>query len=126
MIPSNDDSKNLFYILQNGSIVLNESLSYNNKSAFYQLQLKACVSARVTRARGLRVVALAHRRPSRPQDSGGEWNNSQVTLCSQPVFLSISVVDEPDLDPQFVREFYSASVAEDAALVCAGDCEGAG
>ncbi|XP_035298870.1 cadherin-related family member 2 [Cricetulus griseus] len=91
VIPSNDDSKNLFYILQNGSIVLNESLSYNNKSAFYQLQLKAC-------------------------DSGGEWNNSQVTLCSQPVFLSISVVDEPDLDPQFVREFYSASVAEDAAL----------
>ncbi|XP_051050205.1 cadherin-related family member 2 [Phodopus roborovskii] len=91
VIPSTDDSKNLFRILQNGSIVLGESLSYNNKSAFYQLQLEAC-------------------------DSGGLWNNSQVVLCSQPVFLSISVVDEPDLDPQFVREFYSASVAEDVAL----------
>ncbi|XP_040611943.1 cadherin-related family member 2 isoform X2 [Mesocricetus auratus] len=91
VIPSTDDSKNLFHILQNGSIVLGESLSYNSKSAFYQLQLEAC-------------------------DSGGMWENSQVTLCSQPAFLSISVVDEPDLDPHFVRESYSASVAEDAAL----------
>ncbi|OBS65461.1 hypothetical protein A6R68_05980 [Neotoma lepida] len=91
VIPSTDDSKNLFHILNNGSIVLNDSLSYNNKSAFYQLELKAC-------------------------DSGGMWNDSEITHCSQPVFLSISVVDEPDLDPRFVREFYSASVAEDAAL----------
>ncbi|KAL6033732.1 hypothetical protein STEG23_037327, partial [Scotinomys teguina] len=91
VIPSTNDSKNLFHILDNGSIVLNDRLSYNNKSAFYQLELKAC-------------------------DSGGLWNNSVVIQCSQPVFLSISVVDEPDLDPQFVREFYSASVAEDAAL----------
>ncbi|XP_076429495.1 cadherin-related family member 2 [Peromyscus maniculatus bairdii] len=91
VIPSTDDSKNLFHILDNGSIVLSDSLSYNNKSAFYQLELKAC-------------------------DSGGLWNNTITTQCSQPLFLSISVVDEPDLDPQFVREFYSASVAEDAAL----------
>lgn len=47
-------------------------------------------------------------------------NGEPKTQCSQPVFLSISVLDEPDLDPQFVREFYSASVAEDAAVVCAG------
>lgn len=51
------------------------------------------------------------------QDSGGTLNDSFIVQCSQPVFLSISVVDEPDLDPQFVREFYSASVAEDAAVV---------
>lgn len=91
VIPITDDSKNLFHILDNGSIVLNGSLNYNSKSAFYQLQLKAC-------------------------DSGGFLNNKPKTQCSQPVFLSISVLDKPDLDPQFVREFYSASVAEDAAL----------
>ncbi|XP_077613393.1 cadherin-related family member 2 [Crocuta crocuta] len=89
VIPSTGDSQHLFRILPNGSIVLNGSLSYNNQSAFYQLELKAC-------------------------DSGGIYNNSNITQCSSPVFLSISVVDEPDLDPQFVREFYSASVAEDA------------
>lgn len=53
-------------------------------------------------------------------------NNTLVTQCSQPVFVSISVIDEPDLDPQFVREFYSASVSEDATLVCAGDVRVAG
>ncbi|XP_045681184.1 cadherin-related family member 2 isoform X1 [Phyllostomus hastatus] len=87
--PSTGDSKDLFRILSNGFIILNGSLSYNNKSAFYQLKLKAC-------------------------DLGGMYNNSIVVQCSSPVFLSISVVDEPDLDPQFVRESYSASVAEDA------------
>lgn len=56
--------------------------------------------------------------PVSPQDSGGLYNNSFVTQCSSPVFLSISVIDQPDLDPQFVREFYSASVAEDAPQVC--------
>ncbi|XP_076795110.1 cadherin-related family member 2 isoform X2 [Arvicanthis niloticus] len=91
VIPSTADSINLFRILGNGSIVLNDSLSYNNKSAFYQLELSAC-------------------------DSGGLLNNKSVTQCSQPVFASISVIDKPDLDPRFVREFYSASVAEDAAL----------
>uniref|UniRef100_A0A2K5EYB5 Cadherin-related family member 2 n=1 Tax=Aotus nancymaae TaxID=37293 RepID=A0A2K5EYB5_AOTNA len=90
VIPSTGDSEHLFRILANGSIVLNGSLSYNNKSAFYQLELKAC-------------------------DMGGMFNNSFIVQCSAPVLLSISVVDQPDLDPQFVREFYSASVAEDAA-----------
>nr|XP_018883422.2 cadherin-related family member 2 [Gorilla gorilla gorilla] len=90
VIPSTGDSEHLFRILANGSIVLNGSLSYNNKSAFYQLELKAC-------------------------DLGGMYHNTFTIQCSLPVFLSISVVDQPDLDPQFVREFYSASVAEDAA-----------
>ncbi|XP_070271186.1 cadherin-related family member 2 [Myotis yumanensis] len=89
VIPSTEDSKYLFRILSNGSIILNGSLSYNNKSAFYQLKLMAC-------------------------DSGGIYHNKFIIQCSSPVFLSISVIDQPDLDPQFVREFYSASVAEDA------------
>ncbi|XP_063086896.1 cadherin-related family member 2 isoform X2 [Cavia porcellus] len=91
VIPSTLDSKHLFKILENGSVVLNDSLSYNNKSAFYQLELKAC-------------------------DSGGLFNNTNVTQCSQPIFPFISVIDQPDLDPQFVREFYSASVSEDAPV----------
>ncbi|KAM8765860.1 LOW QUALITY PROTEIN: cadherin-related family member 2 [Rhynchonycteris naso] len=89
VIPSTGDSKDLFRILPNGSIILSGSLSYNNKSAFYQLELKAC-------------------------DAGGMYNNSFIIQCSSPVFLSISVIDQPDLDPQFVRELYSASVPEDA------------
>ncbi|XP_007463188.1 PREDICTED: cadherin-related family member 2 [Lipotes vexillifer] len=89
VIPSTDSSEYLFGILPNGSIILNGSLSYNNRSAFYQLELKAC-------------------------DSGGKYNNSIVVQCSSPVFVSISVIDQPDLGPQFVREFYSASVPEDA------------
>lgn len=44
VIPSTEDSEYLFRILSNGSIILNGSLSYNNKSAFYQLKLVACVS----------------------------------------------------------------------------------
>ncbi|XP_048648004.1 cadherin-related family member 2 isoform X2 [Marmota marmota marmota] len=91
VIPTTLDSEHLFTILDNGSIILNGSLSYNNKSAFYQLQLKAC-------------------------DLGGLLHDDIITQCSSPVFLSITVVDQPDLDPQFVREFYSASVAEDAAV----------
>ncbi|XP_076993836.1 cadherin-related family member 2 isoform X2 [Tamandua tetradactyla] len=90
VIPNTGNNQHLFGILANGSIVLTGSLSYNNKSAFYQLKLKAC-------------------------DSGGLYNGEVTTQCSSPVFLSVSVNDQPDLDPQFVRDFYSASVAEDAA-----------
>ncbi|XP_006884444.1 PREDICTED: cadherin-related family member 2 [Elephantulus edwardii] len=78
---------NPFWILPNGSIILNDSLSYNNKSAFYQLELKAC-------------------------DAGD--NNGSNILCSPSVVLSISVIDQADLDPQFVRDYYMASVSEDA------------
>ncbi|XP_058533393.1 cadherin-related family member 2 [Ochotona princeps] len=90
IIPSTAD-RDLFYILDNGSIILNGSLSYNNKSAFYQLELVAC-------------------------DSGGLLQDVKTVQCSSPVFLSITVIDQPDLDPQFIRDFYSASVAEDTAL----------
>ncbi|KAI4569673.1 hypothetical protein MJT46_006967 [Ovis ammon polii x Ovis aries] len=89
VIPATEGSEYLFRILPNGSIILNGSLNYNSKSSFYQLELKAC-------------------------DSGGLYDNRTVFQCSSSVFVSISVIDKPDLDPQFVREFYSASVAEDA------------
>ncbi|KAG8513091.1 Cadherin-related family member 2 [Galemys pyrenaicus] len=91
VIPTTEDSKSLFVIWPNGSIALNGSLEYNSKSSFYQLKLEAC-------------------------DSGGLFNNSFVNQCSEPVFLSISVIDQPNLDPKFVKEFYSASVSEDASV----------
>ncbi|XP_049714886.1 cadherin-related family member 2 [Elephas maximus indicus] len=89
VIPDTVDNQHLFWILANGSIVLNGSLSYNNKSAFYQLELKAC-------------------------DSGDIYQDKFTIQCSPTVFLSISVIDQPDLDPQFVRESYLASVSEGA------------
>lgn len=66
VIPSTGNSINLFRILADGSIVLNENLSYNSKSPFYQLELKACVSGGASGVGGLSVVAPAHRRPSLP------------------------------------------------------------
>lgn len=101
--------------------MLNDRLSYNNKSAFYQLELKACVSGSVSRAGGSELWHWLTEGRLSPQDSGGTLNGNPITQCSQPVFVSISVIDEPDLDPRFVREFYSASVPEDATVVCAGD-----
>ncbi|XP_006873557.1 PREDICTED: cadherin-related family member 2 [Chrysochloris asiatica] len=89
VLPDTADNQRLFKILDNGSIILNGQLSYNNKSAFYQLELKAC-------------------------DSGENGKDNSTVLCSPNVFLSISVIDQPDLSPQFVRDFYMASVPEDA------------
>uniref|UniRef100_A0A5F8H4J1 Cadherin-related family member 2 n=1 Tax=Monodelphis domestica TaxID=13616 RepID=A0A5F8H4J1_MONDO len=79
-------SKKLFSIQSNGTIFLGGPLSYNNKSMFYQLKLQSC-----------------------DQDK----NNP---LCSQTVFLTITVIDLPDLDPQFLQEPYTASIGEDAPM----------
>lgn len=97
-----EGSEYLFRILPNGSIILNGSLNYNSKSSFYQLELKACgggaaggggmgTEPRVTETR----LPAGLRRPVQ----------SSVFQCSSSVFVSISMSDKPDLDPQFVREF---------------------
>ncbi|XP_044517576.1 cadherin-related family member 2 [Gracilinanus agilis] len=86
VIPNTPENQKLFSIRSNGTIFLEGPLSYNNKSMFYQLKLQSC-----------------------DQDK----NN---TLCSQTVFLTITVIDLPDLDPQFLQEPYTASVGEDAPL----------
>ncbi|XP_055969020.1 cadherin-related family member 2 [Sorex fumeus] len=92
VIPNNTESRNLFTIERNGSIILRGKLNYNSKSPFYQLKLKSC-------------------------DLGGEYEgNKNFIQCSDPFYLSITVLDEADLDPQFLREFYSASVEEDAPV----------
>ncbi|XP_020854164.1 cadherin-related family member 2 [Phascolarctos cinereus] len=86
VIPNTAENQKLFSILPNGTIILEGPLSYNNKSVFYQLKLQSC-----------------------DQDL-------DKPLCSQPAFLTITVIDLPDLDPEFLQEPYTASVEEDAAM----------
>ncbi|CAM5132016.1 unnamed protein product [Eretmochelys imbricata] len=82
-----DDAKNhqLFYVLQNGTVVLNGSLSYNNQSTYYQLRINA---------------------------TGRVGCVENCTYLSSVAYLSVNVVDEPDLAPQFLNEPYVGSVPE--------------
>ncbi|XP_074987313.1 cadherin-related family member 2 isoform X1 [Caretta caretta] len=86
-----DDAKNhqLFYVLQNGTVVLNGSLSFNNQSTHYQLRINAT-------------------------DGVGCVEN--CTYLSSVAYLSVNVVDEPDLAPQFLNEPYVGSVPENCPL----------
>ncbi|XP_036607213.1 cadherin-related family member 2 [Trichosurus vulpecula] len=86
VLPNTAENQNLFSILPNGTIILEGPLSYNNKSTFYQVKLQSC-----------------------DQDE-------EKPLCSQVVFLTVTVIDLPDLDPEFLQEPYTASVGEDAVV----------
>ncbi|XP_075756823.1 cadherin-related family member 2 isoform X2 [Pelodiscus sinensis] len=87
-----DDAKNhlLFSMLPNGTLVLNGSLSYTSQSTYYQLQIKAT--------------------------DGGGLLNSALVHQSSVAYLSVNVLDEPDLAPQFLGEPYVASVPENCPL----------
>ncbi|XP_030428271.1 cadherin-related family member 2 [Gopherus evgoodei] len=86
-----DDAKNhqLFYVLQNGTVGLNGSLSYNNQSTYYQLQINATDN----------VGCLT--------DCIYLWSIA---------YLSVNVEDKPDLAPQFLNEPYVGSVPENCPL----------
>ncbi|KAM3848227.1 cadherin-related family member 2 [Vipera latastei] len=86
VIPNNAENHQLFIILQNGTVVLNGSLSYNNKSTFYRIKIFAT-------------------------DNGGMWNGSFI-YQNNTAYLSVAVIDVADLDPQFFGEPYMASVSE--------------
>ncbi|NXQ97363.1 CDHR2 protein, partial [Sagittarius serpentarius] len=79
----------LFYILANGSVVLNGSLDYA-KNTFYQLKILA-------------------------KDGGGMLHNT-LTFQQSSTYLSVSILDKPTLDPRFLNEPYSGSVPENCAL----------
>ncbi|XP_074460303.1 cadherin-related family member 2 isoform X3 [Larus michahellis] len=86
------DSKNnlwLFYILPNGKVVLNGSLDYA-RNTFYQLKIFA-------------------------KDGGGLLHNKLVFQESW-TYLSLTILDLPNLDPQFLNEPYSGSVPENCDL----------
>ncbi|XP_010000407.1 PREDICTED: cadherin-related family member 2 [Chaetura pelagica] len=86
-----DDTKNhwLFYILPNGSVVLNGSLNYT-KNTFYQIKILA-------------------------KDGGGILHNELVFQQSF-TYMSLTIIDLPNLDPRFLSETYSGSVPENCAL----------
>ncbi|NXG72413.1 CDHR2 protein, partial [Baryphthengus martii] len=89
VIPDNTKNHWLFYILPNGSVVLNGSLDYA-KNTFYQI----------------RIVA---------KDGGGLLHN-HLTFQQSSTYLSLTIKDMPNLDPRFLSETYSGSVPENCAL----------
>ncbi|XP_026576910.1 cadherin-related family member 2 [Pseudonaja textilis] len=90
VIPNNAENNQLFNILQNGTVVLNGSLSYNNKSTFYRIKIFAT-------------------------DNGGMWDGSFIKQ-NNTAYISVTVIDVPDLDPGFLGEPYVASVSENCPL----------
>ncbi|CAH2277390.1 cadherin-related family member 2 [Pelobates cultripes] len=90
VIPSNENSNYLFIIQGNGDIVLNGTLNYNTLSSFYQLLVKAT-------------------------DSGGKLHGEFIYQNST-TYVSLNIVDVPDIDPQFLNAPYTISVLENTEL----------
>ncbi|XP_065590714.1 cadherin-related family member 2 [Cyrtonyx montezumae] len=89
VIPDTTKNHQLFYILFNGSVVLNGSLDYT-MNTFFQLKILA-------------------------QDGGGPLRGETV-IQNSTTYLSITVTDVPNLDPRFLNEPYSGSVPEGCPL----------
>ncbi|NXX98090.1 CDHR2 protein, partial [Centropus bengalensis] len=89
VIPDSMKNRWLFYILPNGSVVLNGSLDYA-KNTFYQLKIIA-------------------------KDGGGLLHNV-LTFQQSSTYLSLTILDLPNLDPRFLSEPYSGSVPENCNL----------
>ncbi|NXR40073.1 CDHR2 protein, partial [Zosterops hypoxanthus] len=89
VIPDNTENLQLFYILNNGSVVLNGSLDYA-KNTFYQIKILA-------------------------QDGGGLLHNNW-TVQKSFTYLSLTIKDMPNLNPRFLNEPYSGSVPENCDL----------
>ncbi|NWV70676.1 CDHR2 protein, partial [Malurus elegans] len=89
VIPDNMTNFHLFYILPNGSVVLNGSLDYA-KNTFYQIKILA-------------------------KDGGGLLHNEEVIQKSF-TYLPVTIEDMPNLSPRFLNEPYSGSVPENCDL----------
>ncbi|NXO59000.1 CDHR2 protein, partial [Aramus guarauna] len=89
VIPDSTKNHWLFYILPNGDVVLNGSLDYA-KNTFYQLKILA-------------------------KDGGGMLHNVS-TFQQSSTYLTLTILDVPNLDPRFLNEPYSGSVPENCAL----------
>ncbi|NXR65822.1 CDHR2 protein, partial [Rhadina sibilatrix] len=89
VIPDNTKNLQLFYILPNGSVVLNGSLDYA-KNTFYEIKILA-------------------------QDGGG-WLHNNWTVQNSSTYLSLTIKDVPNLNPRFLNEPYSGSVPENCDL----------
>ncbi|NXO32937.1 CDHR2 protein, partial [Cisticola juncidis] len=89
VIPDNMKNLQLFYILPNGSVVLNGSLDYA-KNTFFEIKILA-------------------------QDGGG-WLNNNWKVQKSFTYLSLTIKDVPNLNPRFLNEPYSGSVPENCDL----------
>ncbi|NXO15931.1 CDHR2 protein, partial [Oriolus oriolus] len=89
VIPDNAKNHQLFYIMPNGSVVLNGSLNYATNT-FYQIKILA-------------------------EDGGGLLHNNWIVQKSFN-YLSLTIEDVPNLDPRFLNEPYSGSVPENCDL----------
>ncbi|NXG07931.1 CDHR2 protein, partial [Sakesphorus luctuosus] len=89
VIPDSTENHQLFHILPNGSVMLNGSLDYA-KNTFYQIKILA--------------------------KDGGGWLHNKWTVQESLTYLSLTIVDMPNLDPQFLNEPYSGSVPENCPL----------
>ncbi|KFW61965.1 Cadherin-related family member 2, partial [Pygoscelis adeliae] len=89
VIPDSRKNRWLFYILPNGSVVLNGSLDYATNT-FYQLKILA--------------------------KDGGGWLHNVLTFQQSSTYLSLTIRDLPNLDPRFLNEPYSGSVPENCTL----------
>ncbi|NXW65912.1 CDHR2 protein, partial [Eurystomus gularis] len=89
VIPDSTKNHWLFYILPNGSVVLNGSLDYA-KNTFYQLRILA--------------------------KDGGGWLHNTFTFKESSTYLSLTISDLPNLHPRFLSEPYSGSVPENCDL----------
>ncbi|NXP06087.1 CDHR2 protein, partial [Thinocorus orbignyianus] len=89
VIPDNTTNYWLFYILPSGKVELNGSLDYA-KNTFYQLKILA-------------------------MDGGGMLHNEFVIQKSW-TYLSLTILDVPNLEPRFLNEPYSGSVPENCDL----------
>ncbi|XP_068815327.1 cadherin-related family member 2 [Struthio camelus] len=89
VIPDNTKNHWLFYILPNGSVVLNGSLDYA-LNTFYQIKIVA--------------------------KDGGGLLHGVLTFQQSTTYLSVTVRDLPNLNPWFLNEPYSGSVPENCPL----------
>ncbi|NXU20544.1 CDHR2 protein, partial [Pardalotus punctatus] len=89
VIPDNMTNFHLFYVLPNGSVVLNGSLDYA-KNTFYQIKILA-------------------------KDGGGLLHGKEVIQQSF-TYLPVAIEDVPNLNPRFLSEPYSGSVPENCDL----------
>ncbi|NXS29599.1 CDHR2 protein, partial [Pomatostomus ruficeps] len=89
VIPDNATNFQLFYILPNGSVVLNGTLNYA-KNTFYQIKILA--------------------------KDGGGWLHNNWIIQKSFTYMSVTIEDVPNLDPRFLNEPYSGSVPENCNL----------
>lgn len=123
VIPDAAKNRWLFYILFNGSVVLNSSLDYTINT-FLQLKILAQVGTSCPGGgtgfgvAGKGDVGLTG---AVPQDGGGLLRNETV-IQSSTTYLSITVIDVPNLNPRFLNEPYSGSVPEGCPVVSTPTC----